>query len=101
MSIRVAAKIAGVSPSTIQRDLTARNQPDTDGMIRLGWTMGLDGKVRPDRRFDTSDRDAQIVEMHNDGKSIRQIATALGCSVGTVHRIISKVPRRGLRLVSG
>lgn len=91
VSVRALAAAMGVSPSTMYRDLAAAPEraPAEDGTIRVGWTMGLDGKLRPSRRFDTSARDALIREMHASGASVRTIAAAAGCSVGTVHRIVS------------
>ncbi|WP_420898503.1 helix-turn-helix domain-containing protein [Cryobacterium lactosi] len=56
--------------------------------------MGLDGKVRPSRRVDTTERDARISELRASGISIRAIATSVGCSVGTVHRVLKPRPVR-------
>ena len=90
LSIRALAAASGVSPSTAYRDLVAAPEraPAEDGTIRVGWTVGIDGKRRPNRRFDTSSRDALIRDMRSRGASVRTIAEAAGCSVGTVHRII-------------
>ena len=63
--------------------------PDENGMITVGKVLGLDGKVRPHRRFDTTDRDARIRSLHADGLSMRTIASEVECSVGTVHRVIA------------
>jgi DNA-binding NarL/FixJ family response regulator len=53
------------------------------------WCLGLDGKWRPNRRFDTTLRDRQIVTLRVvNGKSIRAIGAEIGCSVGTVHRVL-------------
>lgn len=65
------------------------------GLTAAGLAVGLDGKARPTRRFDTSRRDAEIRARHEDGQSMRAIAAALYCSVGTVHRVVSEY-RRGL-----
>jgi len=54
------------------------------------WCLGLDGKWRPNRRFDTTHRDRQIVLLRSARKSIRAIAAEVGCSVGTVHRVLSR-----------
>jgi DNA-binding NarL/FixJ family response regulator len=54
------------------------------------WCLGLDGKWRPNRRFDTTQRDIEIVLLRSGGKSIRAIAREIGCSVGTVHRVLSQ-----------
>ncbi|MEI7717926.1 MAG: helix-turn-helix domain-containing protein [Mycobacterium sp.] len=53
------------------------------------WCLGLDGKWRPNRRFDTASRDRNIVGLRATGWSMRDIAAEMGCSVGTVHRVIS------------
>ena len=53
-------------------------------------TIGLDGKLRPARRGDTTKRDQEILKLRMQGMSLRAIASKLGCSVGTVHRVIDK-----------
>ncbi len=92
MSIRARAAELGVSPSTVVRNLqrTESYQADDDGMISVGLTKGRDGKVRPDRLIDTRERDARIRKLHKAHVSMRAIAADVGCSVGTVHRVISK-----------
>jgi DNA-binding NarL/FixJ family response regulator len=90
-SIRAVAGLLQVSASTVVRT-RQRNPgylPDEDGTIRVGKCKGLDGKIRPNRRFDTTDRDARIVQLRSAGKAVRAIAREVGCSVGTVHRVIS------------
>jgi DNA-binding NarL/FixJ family response regulator len=88
-SVRALAenlKAAGVepsSPSTVWRVQSARAR-------NLGLSLGRDGKLRPDRRIDTTQRDALILKLRAEGKSLRAIATEAGCSVGTVHRVINK-----------
>lgn len=84
------AKALGLSPTTVMADIksSAGYLPDQDGMIQVGKVMGLDGKVRPSRRSDTSARDVLIREMSAAGCSTRTIAASVGCSVGTVHRIV-------------
>ena len=91
MSIRATAAILGVSPSTIMRDIQKGDdyRPDDEGRIDVGTVMGLDGKRRPSRRFDTSARDEQICDLRYSGKSLRTIAAEVGCSVGTVHRVLA------------
>lgn len=85
------ATALGVSPATAYRDtLALRPPPDENGMIEVGKTMGLDGKVRPNRRVYTGDRDARILELRAAGRSVRAIASECECSVGTVHRIIKR-----------
>lgn len=81
----------GVSPSTIQRyrKSSPGYEPDEDGTIAVTPVVGLDGKVRPSRRLDTDVRDNAIVELHRRGDSMRTIARKVGCSVGTVHRILT------------
>ena len=88
MSIRAIASVAGRSPTTVMKILHEQGaQPD--GKILLGTTVGLDGKVRPDRLYDTTERDNQIRELRASGKSLREIAAEVQCSVGTVHRILA------------
>jgi DNA invertase Pin-like site-specific DNA recombinase len=60
-------------------------------MITYSRTVGLDGKVRPNRRFDTTARDERIRSLHADGSSMRAIATEVRCSVGTVHRVLKSL----------
>lgn len=80
LSIRVIARLTGVSPSTAMRGNTDRE---------VGWSTGLDGRVRPNRRLDTTERDKRIAKLYAAGKSMRAIAAQVGCSVGTVHRVVS------------
>jgi IS30 family transposase len=91
-SIRAIASAKGVAPSTVLRHRQRRDDyhPDDDGMITVGMTKGLDGKLRPSRQVDTRDRDNQIRKLHREGQSMRGIAKDVGCSVGTVHRVINK-----------
>jgi transposase-like protein len=93
MSIRATASVLGVSPSTVMRDLKGQRERDgdgADGTIMVGWTQGNDGKWRPDRRFSTRKRDATIRQLYAEGSSMRAIAGAVGCSVGTVHRVVHR-----------
>jgi DNA-binding NarL/FixJ family response regulator len=55
-----------------------------------GKCLGLDGKIRPNRRFDTTHRDRKIVLLRSSGKSLRAVAAEIGCSVGTVHRVLGQ-----------
>jgi DNA-binding NarL/FixJ family response regulator len=78
------------SPSTVWRVEKA-----TRGG-RVGLSLGRDGKLRPDRRIDTTARDTEIYRLYADGDdigpmSMREIAAQVGCSVGTVHRVIKKL----------
>ena len=52
--------------------------------------MGRDGKRRPDRRYDTSTRDAKIIGLRLEGYSLRQIASEVSCSIGTVFHIVHR-----------
>lgn len=91
-SIRAVASAKGVAPATVHRRRQRRNayQPDSDGMVTVDMTKGLDGKLRPSRQVDTTDRDKRIRKLHQEGRTMRAIAAEIGCSVGTVHRVISK-----------
>jgi IS30 family transposase len=87
MSIRTIAPIVGASPSTVMQIL--HEQSDLGGgRFVLGTTVGLDGRARPDRRYDTSERDRRIEQLREAGKSVREVAREVGCSVGTVHRVL-------------
>lgn len=56
---------------------------------RPGYCLGTDGKWRPNSRFDTTERDLRIAAAKTQhGLSVRQIAKEIGCSVGTVHRVL-------------
>lgn len=91
LSVRVLATVLGVSPSTAHRYIVEnRELPAEDGTITVGKTMGTDGKLRPNRRFDTTERDRLILDMRAEGSSVRAVAEAVGCSVGTVHRIVKR-----------
>lgn len=90
-SVRALAAVVGMSPSTVQRDRAAAQDyaAAEDGTILVGWTMGVDGKLRPSRRVDTTARDEEVLRLRADGASIRAIAAKLECSPGTVHRVLS------------
>jgi hypothetical protein len=53
------------------------------------WITGLDGKHYP-RTTGGIRRDRQIVLLRSGGTPIRSIASEVGCSVGTVHRVLSQ-----------
>lgn len=91
LSMRQTAALMGMSVSTVMRKTHAANPPDENGRIRVGMHRGADGKLRPGRRFDTTDRDAEIGGLHTAGRSMRAIASEVGCSVGTVHRVVSRL----------
>jgi DNA-binding NarL/FixJ family response regulator len=80
-----AAGMDNVSPSSVWRVGKSKRGR------QMGLSLGRDGKLRPDRRFDTTRRDAEIIELHDQGVSMREIAAKVGCSVGTVHRVIKKL----------
>jgi DNA invertase Pin-like site-specific DNA recombinase len=65
-------------------------EPDEHGMIYAWTTQGLDCKKRLNRRVDTTERDARVRGLHSEGKSVRAIAGAVECSVGTVHRVLKR-----------
>ena len=90
ISVRASAPALGVSPTTIQRERTKLPDyaPTPDGTIVVGQVMGLDGKVRPSRRYNTASRDQTILDLREKGGTIRQIAETVRCSVGTVHRVL-------------
>ena len=94
MSLRTTASVLGVSKSTVQRIVSSHDEvlPDGRRVVTVGRVMGVDGKVRPSRRIDTTDRDAEIWKRRADGESLRQIAEAVECSVGTVHRVLKNAP---------
>jgi Sigma-70, region 4 len=54
------------------------------GVNDVARTFGRDGKTYPRRPNDELPQ--RIWELRDDGMTIREIATELGCSVGTVHR---------------
>lgn len=89
MSLRALAAVLRVSPAAVRRDLRAAHPDAGDGTILVGKCMGLDGKMRPDRRFDTTVRDDNIRQLRASGATMRDIATSAKCSVGTVHRVLS------------
>jgi DNA-directed RNA polymerase specialized sigma24 family protein len=89
LSIRSAADILGLSPSTVARRRQRQDTADAgDGMAPFRRLLGRDGKHRPSRRFDTTARDLRILALRHIGWSVRAIAGEVGCSVGTVHRVI-------------
>lgn len=87
-SVRAWAKALEMSPTTVMKYLHRANPPDENGMILVRQTVGRDGRMRPDRRCDTTGRDALIRQRRAEGKSVRAIAAEVSCSVGTVHRVI-------------
>jgi transposase len=87
-SLRTLAKQYGVSPSTIAKMVRKAEQDFEQQQPKL--IMGRDGKRRPDRRYDTSTRDAKIIGLRLEGYSLRQIASEVSCSIGTVFRIVRR-----------
>lgn len=69
--------------------------PSPGLFIPVGWTLGLDGKVRPNRVFDTGPRDEKILELRARNYSLRAIAAECRCSPGTVHRVLRQRERQG------
>lgn len=53
------------------------------------WVFGLDGKHYPATTGGPR-RDRRIVLARSAGKSMRAIAAEIGCSVGTVHHVLSQ-----------
>jgi hypothetical protein len=90
MSVRYAAHMLRCSPTTVLKARQAEEGywGDDNGTISVHNRLGLDGKRRPDRRCDNTDRDAEIRALRADWKPIRVIAAEVGCSVGTVHRVL-------------
>lgn len=92
LPIRAFAGATGMSPSAAQRFL-AQVSDNGDGTIRVVRKKGMDGRVRPSRRYDTSGRDEEIRRLRKRSPvhwTIRDIATEVGCSVGTVHRVLKR-----------
>jgi DNA-binding NarL/FixJ family response regulator len=85
-SARWAAEF-GVSPSTIAK-MVRKAEEGQRPQVKM--IMGRDGKMRPDRRYDITARDALIVDLRSAGFLMREIASEVSCSVGTVHRVISR-----------
>ena len=73
-----------MSPTTVLKVM--REQPeyarDEDGRVVVARRRGLDGKVRPSRRVDTSEQDARIRELRADGRSIGATAAEVCCPLG-------------------
>lgn len=87
MSVRGIAPATGASPTTVVKILHLLIEEPAETVT------GLDGKKRPARRRDTTERDARIVTAYRDeGKTMRVIAREVGCSVGTVHRVLVLAP---------
>lgn len=88
LSVRAIASALGLSPTTVQKYLVLHTT-NNDGSIEVPMRRGSDGKVRPGRQFNTAYRDQQIRAMRDDKLTTRQIASAVGCSPGTVHRVLN------------
>lgn len=84
-SLRAFAQRTRTSPSTLRRLLEVNGAADPAPK----YVVGLDGKRHPARRTDTSARDSRIRSLRAEGRSVRAIATAVGVSVGTVHRVVA------------
>ncbi len=99
LSIRAIASATGFSPTTVQKYL-ADWFTDEDGTLLWQMKQGRDGKRRPSRRFDTYERDSEIARMWRGLKTMSEIAAEVGCSVGTVHRVLTAqrlAARRAIR----
>ena len=81
-----------MSPTTVMKVLKESDdyQPNDDGTINVTKRKGLDGKMRPSRRFNTTRRDNQIIALREAGLRITSIAEHVGRSVGTVHRVLNR-----------
>lgn len=80
-STRSAAAQLGVSHSTVARWRAEM------GLVKM---TGKDGKVRMNHQnADLQNaRNALILRLRAEGRSVRNIASEARCSVGTVHRVI-------------
>jgi DNA invertase Pin-like site-specific DNA recombinase len=86
LSIRAIASATGCSPTTVHKYLTQLFAAgDTVGSK---MKKGRDGKSRPSRRIDTSERDAEIIKLRQDHHTLTEIADLTNCSVGTAHRVL-------------
>lgn len=86
LSIRAIASATGHSKTTIQKYLADWfTEGDT---IWVHSKKGLDGKNRPSRRYDITERDEAIKRLHFEGKTQANIASEVGCSTGTVSRVL-------------
>ena len=93
LSVREAAKLLGVAPSTVQRHRQRMPlQPDDDGMVHVPLTYGADGRWRPGRRIPNPGRTLRVLQLRQQGASIRVIACTLRCSPSTVHRTLARIP---------
>jgi hypothetical protein len=94
MSVRAIASATqaspgpGISPTTVQKILNLLYGPDEHGKIFAWKATGLDGRKRLNRRVDTTGRDELIRKLRVDGQPVRAIAAEVGCSAGTVHRVL-------------
>jgi IS30 family transposase len=93
LSVREAAKLLGVAPSTIwRRRQRMPIEADDDGMVRIPLTVGADGRRRPSRRIPPIERNLRILQLRQQGRSIRAIADEVGCAASTVHKLLSRIP---------
>ena len=90
MSLRTMASVVRASPSTVRRAAKRAIFYADDGSPQVPMVRGLDGRLRPGVRYDTSGRDVLIRQFRAEGKSLRAIAAEVGVSVGTVHRVVSR-----------
>ena len=90
MSLRAMAPVVRASPSTVRRAAKRAIFYADDGSLQVPMVRGLDRRLRPGVRYDTSGRDVLIRQLRTEGKSIRAIAAEVGVSAGTVHRVVSR-----------
>lgn len=80
----------GNSPGADSARVQQCENSSVEHRIPAGKILGLNGKLYPNQRFDATRRDRRIVTLRvMDGKTIRAIAAETGCSVGTVHRVLT------------
>jgi hypothetical protein len=94
-SVRFEAHVLRCSPTTVLKRRQAEQDAEQDAsddpwafVAPVRYRTGIDGKLRPDRRFINTERDEMICRLRADGMKIRAIAAEAGCSVGTVHRVL-------------
>ena len=85
MSPAAIAATLGVSVKAVRR-IVAREPDAHRKNVRM---PGVDGRTRPAHHGDTTERDARIRAHRAGGATIRAIGEAVGCSYGTVHRVLN------------
>ncbi len=93
LSVREAAKLLGVAPSTVWRRRQRQQlEADEHGVVYIRKTYGADGRWRPGRRIPQVDRTLAILRLRHQGESMHAIADEVGCSASTVHHTLSRIP---------